>query len=181
MKILLWLVGGLALLLAYWYWYLLGLGNAQEVYLVPQGFRGVVYILFEQPNGVPPEREGWKRIYRIPRSGVLRTQFSFQEGPGPLPEFFWDSAGQRRPLRYQILNHRRPPRGVYVSTIETGSGGCYFDAQDRPQEPVDYESFIVADSQNVKKFYTELREHEYTPSELICDITLTDEDSVKRF
>jgi len=37
-------------------------------------FRGVVVILFDQPNGSPIEIENGKQIYRIPFSGALRTQ-----------------------------------------------------------------------------------------------------------
>src|ERR1051325_11549624 len=45
-----------------------------EVFLIPSGYRGKVTILFDDPNGAPPERESGKIIYRIGAGGQLRTR-----------------------------------------------------------------------------------------------------------
>ena len=181
LKLLVWIAAGLGLFVAYWGWYMLGLNNAQEVFIVPHNFRGIVYILFDQPEGAPTEYDWLKRVYRIPSSGLLRTRFSLQEGLMRLPEFYWDSAGQRQLLHYQVPNGRRIPLGAYVSAIETGAGGCVVDKQGNVKEQIAYKSFIVSDERNVEKFYQQLSDDTKAPPELTCTVTLTDKDSVQAY
>ena len=50
-----------------------------ERYLIPKDFRGVVYVVSDQENGTEKEYEGIHRVYRIPESGILFTQFSQNE------------------------------------------------------------------------------------------------------
>ena len=71
-------------------------GRAEpEVHLIPAGFRGPVLIVYGQPRGAVPAREGRARRYAIPAHGVLRTQY----GPNPgwsKPRYFYvDAAGRR--------------------------------------------------------------------------------------
>jgi hypothetical protein len=49
-------------------------------YLIPEGYKGHVYVIFNQKNGQKIEFEGRRRIYRIPKTGVLFTQFKDEEG-----------------------------------------------------------------------------------------------------
>jgi hypothetical protein len=51
-----------------------------EKHLVPQGYIGHVYIVFDATDGVPPEHDGTARVYRIPAGGILRTQFPPNDG-----------------------------------------------------------------------------------------------------
>lgn len=50
------------------------------VYVLPDGFEGNAVVLFDQPGGVPPEYSAGYRVYRIPRSGILRSAFQFDGG-----------------------------------------------------------------------------------------------------
>lgn len=52
-----------------------------EVFIVPNDFEGAVIVLFNETNGkaVKYDSEG-NRIYEIPKSGILKTQFKSQEG-----------------------------------------------------------------------------------------------------
>ncbi len=45
-----------------------------EVFLIPSGYVGEVVVLFDVADGVAAEIQGGRRIYRIPPSGILRTQ-----------------------------------------------------------------------------------------------------------
>jgi hypothetical protein len=52
-----------------------------EVHIVPAGYQGMVYIVFNQNDGYPQEYDNNNsRIYRIPRSGILRTKFKANFG-----------------------------------------------------------------------------------------------------
>lgn len=45
-----------------------------EIFLVPNNYKGVVIVLFDQ-EGASEEFEGNKRIYVIPKGGILETPF----------------------------------------------------------------------------------------------------------
>jgi len=62
-----------------------------EIHLLPAGFEGPVLIIFNQAEGAAPKYEGEARVYEIPASGVLWTQFSDQSGWSPrgYPKFYY--------------------------------------------------------------------------------------------
>lgn len=60
----------------------------KEVFYIPQDYTGAVAIVFDQKNGVPKEYKEDTRIYRIPESGVLYTQFPIV-GNGLLHQKFY--------------------------------------------------------------------------------------------
>lgn len=66
-----------------------------ELHLIPQGVEGPVLIVFNDPDGEPAEYEGESRVYEIPKSGVLRTQFSPNEGWRNPVYMYVDEQGQR--------------------------------------------------------------------------------------
>jgi hypothetical protein len=78
---------------------LLGFASCQTVetehYLIPQGFTGRVTIVFDQKNGVPTKYEGRTRIYEIPSSGILLTQFHYDGGWIDHHYFYVDNTGKR--------------------------------------------------------------------------------------
>ena len=57
-----------------------GCAGQSELTLLPDGFEGPVLILLSAHDGQPPEYRGKARVYRIPASGVLRTQFGAYSG-----------------------------------------------------------------------------------------------------
>lgn len=62
----------------FWYFY----NKAQdEIYILPDGYRGAVIVLFDEADGTPEKfDEDGNRVFEIPFSGILKTKFSFQEG-----------------------------------------------------------------------------------------------------
>jgi hypothetical protein len=50
-----------------------------EIHLIPKGYEGPVIIVFNQKTGKPVKYENGSRVYEIPASGVLKTQFKEQE------------------------------------------------------------------------------------------------------
>ena len=51
-----------------------------EMHIFPKDYTGLVTIIFNQPDGEAPEMVNGMRVYRIPSSGVLKTQFKFVAG-----------------------------------------------------------------------------------------------------
>ncbi len=46
----------------------------QEVYILPQGFKGIVLVAYGQSDGLDDIIEDGKLIYKIPQSGVLKLK-----------------------------------------------------------------------------------------------------------
>lgn len=47
----------------------------QEIYLIPEGFRGKIVVFFDQEDGQEKHYDNYARVYRIPESGYLKSQF----------------------------------------------------------------------------------------------------------
>jgi len=63
---------------AFWLWYR---SAEDEVFVLPNDFEGCVIVLFGEENGEPKEyNDNGDRVYRIPKNGVLKTQFKHKEG-----------------------------------------------------------------------------------------------------
>lgn len=70
----------------------------KETYLIPEGYKGTVLVIFNQLNGEKPEYEDGRRIYRIPQTGVLFTQLKDEQGIINQEYFYISPNGQRRKL-----------------------------------------------------------------------------------
>jgi|SRR6218665_26757 len=62
----------------------------QEVIVVPKSFKGYIIIIFNQKGGTPVKYEGKKRMYEIPRSGILKTQFNVNDGWREFAEYYYE-------------------------------------------------------------------------------------------
>ncbi|MGE0127336.1 MAG: hypothetical protein AB7U82_04440 [Blastocatellales bacterium] len=60
-----------------------------EVFILPKGYNGVVFILHDQKNGRPKRYEQRKRVYEIPDNGILKTQFSHNTGWHHISKYFY--------------------------------------------------------------------------------------------
>jgi len=76
-------------------------GRAErEIHLIAAGYTGRVWILHNVPIGAPIAHENGARVYRIPNSGILRSQDDENVGWAEPPLYFYVSADSlRRPLR----------------------------------------------------------------------------------
>tara|TARA_B100000809_G_scaffold190880_1_gene189531 strand:- start:438 stop:1118 length:681 start_codon:yes stop_codon:yes gene_type:complete len=96
--------------------------NAMEVperYLIPEDFRGVVYVIFDQENGKEKEYEGIHRVYRIPANGILFTKFSQNDDVYTFQEFFFvDSNSIRKKLGELDNRHFNGPNTINPRATE---------------------------------------------------------------
>ena len=69
-----------------------------EIYLIPQGYVGRVFIVHDVPGGEPLEYENDVRVFRIPEDGFLLSQSAPNEGwieAHRLRYFYVDDDGKR--------------------------------------------------------------------------------------
>ena len=50
-----------------------------RIVLIPNGYKGIVTIIYGVKDGAKEEFENGKQVFRIPSNGVLKTQFSLDE------------------------------------------------------------------------------------------------------
>ena len=75
----------------------------REIYLVPEGFRGKIIVFFDQQDGQEKQFENEARLYRIPPSGYLKSQFAKNVGcmgDNRIQFYYEQSNGERQPLDY---------------------------------------------------------------------------------
>lgn len=75
----------------------------EEIYLLPDGFRGKIFVFFDQSDGQEKQYENTARLYNIPGSGFIKSQFSRNGGcmgDGRIQFFYLDSVGIRQPINY---------------------------------------------------------------------------------
>lgn len=85
----------------------------KEIYLIPEGFRGELIVYFDQHDGQEIQYEDSVRVYQIPPSGYLKTQFPKNGGcmnNDRIHFYYTDSLGGREPCEYFLnLNHDSIP------------------------------------------------------------------------
>lgn len=64
--------------------------SEKEILLVPKNYSGYIIILFDQKYGTPEKMQDGKRVYEIPSSGILKTQFKWNEGLREFPEYYFE-------------------------------------------------------------------------------------------
>jgi len=69
-----------------------------EDYLIPQDYKGRVNIIFNQKQGAEIRYENGSRVYEIPSSGILLTQFKDEYGRTDHHYFYVEKTGKRTKL-----------------------------------------------------------------------------------
>jgi hypothetical protein len=69
-----------------------------ETYLIPENYKGPVFVIFNQTDGQPKEYEGRRRLYRIPSTGVLFSEFKDEQGWINQEYYYVTATGQRKKL-----------------------------------------------------------------------------------
>ena len=96
------------------------------IYLIPDGYVGSLYIIFNAPNGQPPKYEGDSRVYEIPPSGVLVTQMDANEGwieASKIQYFYVSDTNERTPISEDSASTEKNALDIDAETTRTVYGG----------------------------------------------------------
>lgn len=115
-----------------------------EMFILPKDYKGVVVILYNQKNGQPVKYEQGKRVYEIPRDGILRTQFTFNSGWHRISRYFYEENGERLEISYILDGKGIMPEVVQVCC--SSSGKSY---RNNNGEPVEFEKFYVGTKEKI--------------------------------
>lgn len=107
------IVGFFALILLWFsFWNLYEEGENQRI-ILPNNYQGGVIVLCNEKDGVSKNYINGERVYEIPKNGVLKTKFNFQNGKRYKIRYFYKSG---RELRYLWPSDR-----VWEDTINVNS------------------------------------------------------------
>lgn len=123
-----------------------------ETFLIPDNFKGVIYIVHDDTFGDDKEFEGIRRIYRIPKTGILFTQFPVTRGILNQDFYYISADGKRKKLGELdarefndtwTINPRptEPPRDSLAVFNQGRTGKITLHADNDRQ--VDYRAFNV--------------------------------------
>jgi len=51
---------------------------SNDIFLIPKGFTGLVQVYYDKPTGQSKTYEGKWRVYKVPKTGYLETQFKLK-------------------------------------------------------------------------------------------------------
>jgi len=75
----------------------------KEIYLMPEGFRGQMIVYFDQPDGQAIQYEDEARLYLLPPTGLLKTQFPRNGGcmgDNRIQFYYEDEMGDREKIDF---------------------------------------------------------------------------------
>lgn len=95
-----------------------------EIHLLPNGYIGVVTIVYNQTNGNDIIKEGSSAIYRIPINGVLLTKEQFAQGAKSI-SYYYEINGSRKKIDYvwDKRDNTLNKDSTYIFLGSSGSAG----------------------------------------------------------
>ncbi len=132
-----------------------------SIRLIPDDYIGPVLIIFDQEDGEPEEYEDGKRLYRIPKDGVLKTQFGTNFGIQHHQFFYVDSNGSRTKIQFVFdqnkdsLSKIEDKSKIYAFAERAPSGGSGFDSEIGNFKIPPTREFFIGNLLNIEKSYRE--------------------------
>jgi hypothetical protein len=114
----------IVLIAVIWEWVYLKTTIKEEVYILPQNFKGIVLIAYDQKDGLEDIIEDGKLIYKIPRSGVLKLKRKEATTLSQSWYYFEDEQGNRTEFYYcfpPCEDMRNNPDKVFAYGASTGT------------------------------------------------------------
>ena len=130
-----------------------GKRGEDEIHLLPEGYTGSVFIIFNQPDGQKKEYEDGKRVYKIPPTGILKTQFSPNEGLARVNYYYIN--GERKELEYKFgkeIEQIKDSTKVYAMAASTGESLSNID-----RKPYYSKSYIVSTAKQADSIHNHRR------------------------
>lgn len=110
--------------------------------LVPEGYRGKIYIIYDQPCGKVITKENEREIYKIPENGILICRNKQEFGIINYNYYFISSEGVLRPIPTTNTNSNV----VYIEMLGSGGAG----GVNTPEH--NYEDFLISTTDSLEYF-----------------------------
>lgn len=115
-----------------------------EIHLIPEGYEGGIFIIFDQKNGKPEKYEKGSRVYEISENGILKTQFSSNYGWYPTLKYYYVNGDSRK----EIL-HIDNPESISPESIQVIGGSRGNASYPQNNLSYDYLRYLVCKYENI--------------------------------
>ena len=97
--------------------------SSEDVFIIENEFKGTIVVVYGQKKGKEKEFENNKRIYRIPKNGVLKTQFELKGNSASFGEYYYE-INQNERMRIEQFPFDKPFQNstkTYVHSWQLGN------------------------------------------------------------
>ncbi len=135
------------LLLMIWIMFL-GCNNGdKEVIILPKNYRGYVVIIYNQKAGVQAKYENGKRIYEIPSSGILKTQFDGNYGLREFTEYYFEKIAPENKIPSYVEFVKMPSNTIIGFMGATGNANKDYEGK----QTVEYTLYYVGTKSDIER------------------------------
>lgn len=124
----------------------------EEIIVIPENYTGYVLIIFNQKDGIPIKYEGEKRVYEIPQNGVLKTQFTGNEGWREFPEYYYERITPDNKLA-SFVEIKKVPIDTIVGFM--GANGTVKKSAES-EERIEFVKFYIGTKSQIEQAQQEL-------------------------
>lgn len=109
--------------------------SSEDIFIIQDNYKGTIAVIYGQKNGMKKEFENGKRVYRIPKSGTLKTQFDPKGAYTNFGEYYYETDKNERIIIEYFPTEQEFPDStkMYVYNWQVGSAidseGNKFDYQ----------------------------------------------------
>ena len=127
---------------------LMGCQRADDtIFIAPEGYVGYIVIIYNQTAGADKEYRDGSRVYRIPSTGILLTQFPPNVGWSYLPKFYYNDISPENQIKF--ADRKNLPSGTVVAT-----GGSVGEAyKDAGKEGIRYTKYYIGTKSQINEAY----------------------------
>ena len=124
----------------------------QAIIVVPKDYTGYVLIIYGQENGMPEKYQDRARVYEIPGTGILETQFSYNPGWSDFPKFYYGSIAPENEIPFTADFESVPQ----FETIVFGGSTGFISRDIEGKEGIRYIQYFVGDKTQIRKSIEEV-------------------------
>lgn len=118
----------------------------REIIVVPKGYTGYIVIIYNQKQGTATKYHDKRRVYEIPSSGILKTQFSANYGWREFPEFYCEKIAPENKIPFET-EFKNVPQDSIVA-FGGVSGGANKDH--KGEDVVRYLEYYVGNKEQIE-------------------------------
>jgi uncharacterized protein DUF6843 len=134
-----------------------GQQKVKETFFIPIGFEGRIDVIFNQPDAQPIPIENGRRVYKIPKDGILLTSSKIETGFIDQEYYYLDNAGIKTKIEIQDLNSQDIPDKPKI--VYYGTTGVYGNSSDK--NPLQYIESVIASKKTNDSIYNQKNQTEF--------------------
>ena len=121
------------------------------IFVLPEGYTGYVIIIYDQENGVAQKYKDKSRLYEIPETGILKTQFKNNPGWTDFPKFYYKKVTSENQLSFTMDAKNLPADTI----VAFGGSSGYVSKDIEGKEGIRYVQYFIGTEAQIDTAYKE--------------------------